>query len=283
MIIEETGYNRNISFGEPTGIGLFPIFNPIDLFFKLVPAVFVGINNFLANFGLATEIPLSPTTPIPSPPVTGEQEEDLDQAKLMANDQDKLSRSKLSLVQDIIDGKQKQTDGDEKTAVVYTKTEEDPTLIEGNEMPLVEGAGTPVVEGTTKPEVEGSGPPVVEETTKSEKSKETVLGLFPTGNVEEAKQNGKEAIKGDGNAVVVGKKPKDKKKANKSPDPVQSRVDADNRSASLNFSPNEPAEGTTKKGDGARQPDSTANPQPAEGPENAKASADSKDSEPAAA
>ena len=35
------------------------MFNPITLFIKLIPAIFQGINNFLANFGLATEIPLT--------------------------------------------------------------------------------------------------------------------------------------------------------------------------------------------------------------------------------
>ncbi len=63
VVIEETGYNRAIPFGYPIGTSLIPWFNPISLFVKLIPAVLIGINNFFANFGLAKEIPLSPTTP----------------------------------------------------------------------------------------------------------------------------------------------------------------------------------------------------------------------------
>ena len=44
VIIEETGYNRNIPFGQPAGIQLIPIFNPITLVLKLIPAIFQGVN-----------------------------------------------------------------------------------------------------------------------------------------------------------------------------------------------------------------------------------------------
>ncbi|MDG5481373.1 PE-PPE domain-containing protein [Mycolicibacterium gadium] len=122
VIIEETGYNRDIPFGQPTELQLIPIFNPITLGLKLVPAIFLGINNFLANFGLATEIPLSPTTPItPVSPLTDQQDEqteDLEQATLLnaPNENEDSSEARLTVVQDNnSDVEQQPTGADETT------------------------------------------------------------------------------------------------------------------------------------------------------------------------
>ncbi|BBZ18548.1 PE-PPE domain-containing protein [Mycolicibacterium gadium] len=126
VIIEETGYNRDIPFGQPTELQLIPIFNPITLGVKLVPAIFLGLNNFLANFGLATEIPLSPVVPItPAPPVAeqqDEQTEDLEQAATLnekqattLNENEDSSVARLSVVQDNTDVEQQPAGGDDKT------------------------------------------------------------------------------------------------------------------------------------------------------------------------
>lgn len=134
VIIEETGYNRNIPFGQPTELQLIPIFNPITLGLKLIPAFFLGLNNFLANFGLATEIPLSPTTPItPVSPLNDqedEQPEDLEQSTLLSSNEDS-SEARLAVVQDNnsgvensdIEQQQQPAAGDEKTTADGTITD----------------------------------------------------------------------------------------------------------------------------------------------------------------
>ena len=106
VLIEETGYNRNIPFGQYTPIELIPLFNPVTLFLKLVPAIFQGINNFLANFGLATEIPLTPPIATTSvSPLSGPQTDEHEQVSLLS-DFDDTSGAKLSLVQENGEGQQ---------------------------------------------------------------------------------------------------------------------------------------------------------------------------------
>ena len=147
VIIEETGYNRTIPFGQPAETQLFPIFNPITLVLKLVPAIFQGINNFLANFGLATEIPLSPVPAVSS--LVDRQDDELEQAALL-NETDESSAVRLALVQDDGEVEPQPVEGDEKTVIVDTETEEELTLSEGDE-PLI-------TQGTFEPEEIGLDP-----------------------------------------------------------------------------------------------------------------------------
>jgi hypothetical protein len=46
VIIEETGYDRDASYGTPTTFRLIPIFNPVKLGLDLVPAVTEGVDQF---------------------------------------------------------------------------------------------------------------------------------------------------------------------------------------------------------------------------------------------
>ena len=244
VIIEETGYNRNIPYGQPTEIGLIPNINPVTLMSKLIPAFFVGVNNFLANFGLATEIPLSPTTPVPEmSPITDQQEDEPELAILARNVLDGSSNVKLALVQGNGDPEQqliRKDAGDDKT-VVDAETADDPTLPEGN--------GTAVVEDDKTP--------VVEDVTESEGLQATDLGQSPTGNVEVVKQDGQETIEGGGKAVVVADESEGKKEPEGNTAPAQNRLDANSRSASLNFSTNNPAQRLARNGNDTRQSDPT--------------------------
>lgn len=222
VIIEETGYNRNIPFGQPTEIGLFPIFNPFTLVLKLIPAIFQGINNFLANFGLATEIPLTP--PIPVPEEDEEQDENLEQFSLLSNFDDMSgARSGPSLVQDT-GGVEQQLDGDEKTVPLGLDGEEKVTLPE-----IIE---TPNAEDTAG--LEGAG-----------------LQQVPAGNVDGLNEEGNNPDQGDPNqgdpnegTQIVIKDPEENQ------DLDDNRVDANGGSVSLNFSPNKP-EGAPAGGENA--------------------------------
>jgi hypothetical protein len=64
VLIEQTGYNRDLPFGQLAGFRLIPIFNPVKLALDLVAAVPQGINQMLA--GLRGE----PTWIVPAPPET---------------------------------------------------------------------------------------------------------------------------------------------------------------------------------------------------------------------
>lgn len=64
VLIEQTGYNRDIPFGATTGFRLIPVFNPITLAVDLIKAIPQGINQMLA--GLRGE----PTWIVPAPPET---------------------------------------------------------------------------------------------------------------------------------------------------------------------------------------------------------------------
>lgn len=54
VIIEETGYDRDLSYGAPTTFRLIPIFNPVTLAFDLIPAIEQGVNQFVDDLGGAT-------------------------------------------------------------------------------------------------------------------------------------------------------------------------------------------------------------------------------------
>ncbi|OBG15072.1 hypothetical protein A5765_09525 [Mycolicibacterium celeriflavum] len=249
VIIEETGYNRDIPFGQPTEIGLIPLFNPITLFVKLIPAVFQGINNFLANFGLATEIPLSPSPVAPPSPLQDQQEqEDVQVLAQSGDDPEGFSAVKLKLVQGTDEAEQQQPAGvdDQKTFVANTETETDLTLVEGTETLGTEG--TLSTEGT----LESEG------TIESEESQESGLEQSPTGNVEVVENN---TNAGEGDDIVPGKAPEDDKGSG------GNTINANGGSVSLNFSPNKPADNSTGDVKGADEPDPTANPEPDEKPE----------------
>lgn len=259
VIIEETGYNRNIPFGQFSPTGLIPFFNPITLVLKLIPAIFQGINNFLANFGLATEIPLSPTTPVPAPPLTNAQQSDEPElARLMSNDLDGSSTGKLTLVQGNGDVTQESAGNGQ---MVATNTGTDGVLTQP------EGTETPVLENADKQQ----------ETVVEQADSEIAAG----GGVEEVQGNE------DGTVVAVDKKLDESKDPEENTNPVQNRVDANGGSVSLSFSPGNTPGGATTGGEGAEPSENlTKNPEPADGPENPATPAgadDSKESEPAAA
>ena len=63
VIIEQTGYDRSISSGQPTSFRLIPIFNPITLAQDLAVAIPEGIEHALAGLGETTvNAPATPST-----------------------------------------------------------------------------------------------------------------------------------------------------------------------------------------------------------------------------
>ena len=63
VIIEQTGYDRSIPYGQPTHFRLIPIFNPIELTLDVAAAIPEGIEQALAGLG-ATSVnaPATPST-----------------------------------------------------------------------------------------------------------------------------------------------------------------------------------------------------------------------------
>lgn len=285
VIIEETGYNRNIPYGQYSPIGLIPFFNPISLFFKLVPAVFTGINNFLANFGLAKEIPLSPTTPVPATEdEQDEQEEGADLRLMAGTDVGGSSDTKVTLVErngDVVQGIA--GDDNDKTLIASITTNEGLTSAEGNETPGVEGAiEGEVVEGVNEGEVIEPG-----------QQQETVIEQTPVGDPQGTGEITTNPAPG-GNVVTV-KDPEDKTDLDANTNPAQNRIDANGRSVSLDASPNKQDETPADGGNGVQRI-APVSPEPSENlttnpglgtnttsPEGSNDSEDSKDSQPAAA
>ncbi|MGB3486181.1 MAG: PE-PPE domain-containing protein [Mycobacterium sp.] len=64
VLVEETGYNRSIPYGQYTSFRLIPLFNPITLAVDLIKAIPQGVEQMLA--GLRGE----PTHIVPAPPET---------------------------------------------------------------------------------------------------------------------------------------------------------------------------------------------------------------------
>jgi len=64
VIIEETGYDRTIPYGQPTPFRLFPVVDPIKLAVDVLAAIPAGIEQALGNAGLTPT--LVPTTPAPT-------------------------------------------------------------------------------------------------------------------------------------------------------------------------------------------------------------------------
>lgn len=252
VIIEETGYNRNIPFGQATPIELFPLFDPVTLIVKLIPAIFQGINNFLANFGLATEIPLTPPIPVPEVSTLGDEEGDLEQFSLLS-DFDDASKSRLSLVQGNVE---QQPDGDEKNALLSLDTGLDGAGLQqdpgGSVDGLVDGANDPI-----------QGDPI--------------QGDPNQGDPIQGDPNQGDPNQGDHNqgAQIVIKDPEENQ------DLDGNRVDANGGSVSLNFSPNKP-EGASPGGEDA-DPLNPVDPEGVEGVEGAEGAEGAEGTEPAAA
>ena len=252
VIIEETGYNRDIPFGAPIGTRFIPFFNPITLFLKLVPAVFIGINNFLANFGLTTEIPLSPTDPITAPS-TSVVSSLVNQQDQPMDNPDEFSGARMARVQE--DGAVDQQQG------------------EGDAQMLAAGAEGDLTEGTVE-ETEGT----VEETQGIERRGNQPEGTQPEGTQPEGTEPEKTEIEAVNNTDDPQDNPEEKPEETKDPEEkpeetkepeetkvaAGNRVDANGGSVSLNFSPNQPTgSSTTGSGDGTEQPDPADDPEPA--------------------
>jgi hypothetical protein len=242
VIIEETGYARWIPFGAPVGTGTIPFFNPITLFLKLIPAIFIGINNFLANFGLATEIPLSPTTPMtPSPLSTLRTVED------ELDNPDDSSEDRLAVVQDNGDVDQQQGEGDEIELLDGNVLDGD--VLDGD---VLDGD---VLDGDV---LDG----------------DVLDGDVLDGDVLDGDVVDGDVVDGDvvdGNEIQ-GVNDEDPEESN---GPEDNTIDANGGSVSLSFSPNQANEDPTGDGEGPAQLAPVADPEPApdaegtEGPEGA--------------
>lgn len=121
VIIEETGYDRDSSFGEYRELELFPRAGSwANVYPQVFPALVLGINNFLANFGLATEIPLSPVVPITPPAPLNEQQDEPEELTTLVSENEDSSATTLSVVQD--------NSGVEEQPVGGTETTTDETV-----------------------------------------------------------------------------------------------------------------------------------------------------------
>lgn len=300
VIIEETGYNRNIPYGQYSPIGLIPIFNPITLVLKLIPAVIQGVVNFLGNFipSLAPKpIEITPPEPAPVvPPAPGPSEDDPE------NDVDNLGANEIQ--GDNL--RQFTARGDAEAMVLAFNSEGELTLTEGAEGPVI---AEPTEGDVITDPAEGDviTDPAEGQVIETPKPQETVIDPSPSGVVDE-----KTTDPADGNVVVAVKDPEVKKDPDvkkdadlkkdqdvkKDPDLksniAQNRLDANGRSVSLNASPNQAGETQKDAGKGNVQriapagpeeglttkPDPTGN---AKDPKDANDAQDANDSAPAAA
>ena len=231
VLIEETGYARWIPFGAPVGTGTIPFFNPITLFLKLIPALFVGINNFFANFGLTQEIPLSPTTPnTPSPVMSTLMDEQGDDP-----------------------GQTPSTDGPEDLSNARMMAQDNANL------------GQPPAEG------EGDVQPlVVDELVANQEELTQPEGTIePEGAVDPAETPIEGTVPGNGNAEE-GTEPEEvnppqevKHDPEESNDPQENRVDANGGGVSLSFSPKDNKPGESPTNGGGEDPEL---PKPADDP-----------------
>lgn len=279
VLIEETGYNRNIPFGQYSPIGLIPFFNPITLVLRMIPAVFQGVVNFLGNF--IPELAPKPITitpdPAPAPvatPGAADEQGDPPGAEILADaDENQGDDSRLLAARD---------DADEMVLTVNSE----------GDLTLTEGAGTPVVEGAIEGEVitelaEG-------ELIEGEEPQVPVLETTPI--VAEQVVDEKTTDPADGNVVVAATDSDVKQNSEVETNPAQNRIDANGRSVSLDASPNKPATGSANGGNGTVQRITPAGPDPSEGlttepeptgttkdPQGAEDADDSQNSEPAAA
>nr|WP_090339641.1 PE-PPE domain-containing protein [Mycolicibacterium malmesburyense]CRL68082.1 PE-PPE domain-containing protein [Mycolicibacterium malmesburyense] len=299
VIIEETGYNRNIPYGQYSPIGLIPIFNPITLVAKLIPAVVQGVINFLGNFVPALAPKPLEITPKPVGPVAPGQDEH--EEELQGDEVENLAG--VSGTQ--ADDSRRFAHADPDAMVLSVNSEGNLTLTEGVEGSVVtDPAEGSVVTDPAEGEItDPAGGDVITDPTEGqtivvEEPQETVvIEPAPTGTAGE-----KPTDPADGNVVTAVKGPDAKKdpEVKKDPqlesNPALNRVDANGRSVSLNASPNQRTEGSKDDGKGTVQRIAPSNPDPSEGlttkpdptgnandPEGADDAQDSKDSTPAAA
>ncbi|MCV7298204.1 PE-PPE domain-containing protein [Mycobacterium barrassiae] len=281
VVIEETGYNRAIPFGYPIGTSLIPWFNPISLFIKLVPAVLIGINNFFANFGLAKEIPLSPTTPGATNPLgtttLASANSSLTSSSLSSEEgqdiEDPQDQANLRMLafgadgEDLIEGTVEEIEG---------TVEETPGTVEEIQGTVEEAEGTVeeaegIVEGT-EGTVEGTEGTVEEtEGTIEETVQET------QGTVQETQGTVQETTKPEV-VTVVDREPEKITKPEEKKDLQSNRVDANGGSVSLNFSTNKTNQTSTKGDDEGPDPVKPVDdPAPTAGPATGPTSNDDSD------
>jgi hypothetical protein len=189
VIIEETGYDRSIPYGQPTPFRLFPVFDPIKLAVDVLAAIPAGIEQALGNAGLAPT--LVPTTPAPTTTNTfstlaAQSGPAQTSNNLTAADSgtasEQVSESKTST------GKAVQ-EGDE-TVVQKTDVETEGSASKTDDSSATQPEDTTKPEGTTKPE---------EATTKREEKKGS-----------EEKKDASESKKGrSGGSVSLTFSPKD--------------------------------------------------------------------------
>ncbi len=286
VIIEETGYNRNIPYGQYSPIGLIPFFNPITLVLKLIPAVVQGVVNFLGNFipSLAPKpIEITPepvtTSLAPEPNQNDSPENAVGNLDANENQGDNL--------------RQFAARGDAKAMVLAVNGEGELTLTEGAQGPVTADP----VEGeviTDPAEGEVVADPPKGEVLQTEEPQKTVLETTPIGSSDVEGEKTTEPA--NGNVVVALKDPEVKKDPDLKSNIAQNRVDANGRSVSLNASPNQSGEAPKDADKGNVQRIAPAGPEPSEGlttkpdsaanandPAGAADTQDKKDSAPAAA
>jgi hypothetical protein len=172
VIIEETGYDRSIPYGQPTPFRLFPVFDPIKLAVDVLAAIPAGIEQALGNAGLTPT--LVPTTPAPTTTNTFST-----LAAQSGSAQTSTSTSTGKAVQE----------GDE-TVVQKTDVETEGSASKTDDSSATQPEDTTKPEGTTKPE---------EATTKREEKKGS-----------EEKKDASETKKGrSGGSVSLTFSPKD--------------------------------------------------------------------------
>ncbi|KUH67912.1 hypothetical protein AU184_23155 [Mycolicibacterium novocastrense] len=272
VLIEETGYNRNIPFGQYSPIGLIPFFNPITLVLRMIPAVFQGVVNFLGNF-----IPSLAPKPIEITP------EPVTTSLAPGSDEDESLDNE---VENLADAGENQGDNLRRFAA-RGDAEGTVLSVTGNgELALTAGAEDPAI--TDPAEGEIITDPNEGEVIEGEELPGAVLEPTPISDPEIVEE--KMTDPAGGNALVAVKDPEVKT------DPPQNRIDANGRSVSLNASPNQSGETPKDAGNGAVQKITAPSPEPSEdlttnpGPTGAIKDAQdaddadvSQDSEPAAA
>jgi hypothetical protein len=251
VIIEETGYDRSIPFGQPAPLRLFPIFNPITLVLKLIPAIVQGIGAFLSDLGLASAVaPAGPEEELSQ--LARQQADDPQQTKLLDEPDESSLAPKLRLVPDDATLTQQLDDGEgDETTVVTTSTD--------NELATSNGTLTPTAGDTTNVDEN-----VVEEEDEPEEihggSEELTNDPEEPTNDPEGNTQDPEELTNDPEEFT--KDPEESK------DSEENKNGASGGSVSLNFSPNKPG-GLTGRQD-AGQPDPTGSPAPTQDTEGAE-------------
>jgi PE-PPE domain len=248
VIIEETGYDRSIPSGQPAPLRLIPIFNPITLALKLIPAIVQGIGAFLSDLGLSSAV--APAGPAEERSILARQQAgDPQQAKLPDEPDESSLAPKMRLVPDDATLTQQLDDGEgDETTFVTTST--------GNEFTTSNGTLTPTAEDTTELDEK-----VVEE---EEESEEINGGSEELTNDPEELTNDPEELTNDPEELTKDREELTKDREERK-GPEENKNGASGRSVSLNFSPNKPERVTG--GDATGQPDPSGSPAPTQGSE----------------